>query len=326
MNKMKKKVLVCGSTGFIGRNIAETLAEMNEFDVTGTYFTSPPLTHPNIHSVYADLRDIHYVKEIMRNKDIIIQAAATTSGSKDIVTKPYIHVTDNAVMNSLIFRVAYDFNISHVIFFSCTVMYQSSENPIAESDFNASEDIHEKYFGIGWTKVYLEKICEFYSRLNQNKYTVIRHSNIYGPHDKYDLEHSHVFGATITKIMTSRNGKIDVWGDGSEKRDLLYISDLVYFVLLAIYKQKSTFELVNVGSGQFITVKELVLKIIQCSGKQIAVSYDLTRPNIPISIRLDISKAYRLFNWKPSIPLMDGIKKTLDWYTKENQYFKENYV
>ena len=54
-----------------------------------------------------------------------------------------------------------------------------------------------QYFGAGWTKVYIEKMCEFYSRIGDTKYTVMRHSNVFGPHDKFDLEKSHVFGATI---------------------------------------------------------------------------------------------------------------------------------
>ena len=67
---------------------------------------------------------------------------------------------------------------------------------------------------------------------------VIRHSNIYGPYDKYDLDKSHVFGATITKVMTNKNNRIEVWGKGTERRDFLYVDDLVDFISLAIKKQK----------------------------------------------------------------------------------------
>lgn len=312
---MKKKILVCGSTGFIGRNIAEALAKEGEFEVFGTYFSSPALEHPQITSIHVDLTNAEQVDRVVKDKDIIIQAAATTSGSKDIVTKPYIHVTDNAVMNSLIFRAAYENLVSRVVFFSCTVMYQSSETPLKEIDFKADEEIHPNYFGVGWTKVYIEKMCEFYSRLGQTKYTVIRHSNIYGPHDKYDLEHSHVFGATMTKVMTNRDGKIVVWGPGTEKRDLLYVGDLVKFVELAIEKQQTNYELVNVGYGQAITIKDLVYKIIECSGKEIAVEYDLFQPHIPTSLSLDISLAKKLFGWQPDTVLQEGIKKTMAWYT-----------
>jgi len=309
-----KKVLICGATGFIGRNMAEYLSGCNNLEVYGTYFCRPPLDHPNIRSLKVDLTNREQVNDAVKGMDIVIQAAATTSGSKDIVNSPFIHVTDNAVMNSLLFRAAYEQSVSHVIFFSCTVMYQSSDTPLKESDFNADEEMHPNYFGVGWTKVYLEKQCEFYSRLGRTKFTVIRHSNIYGPYDKYDFEHSHVFGATMTKVMKNEDGKIVVWGPGTEKRDLLYVGDLVEFVSLAIKKQKSDFELVNIGSGMVLSINDLVEEIISASEKRILVQHDLSQPNIPTSLHLDISKTERLFGWKPKVSLQEGIRKTMDWY------------
>ena len=153
--------------------------------------------------------------------------AAVTSGAKDIIERPYIHVTDNAIMNSLLLQSAFENNVSHFIFPSCTVMYQSSNRPLKETDFDANKGLVSHYFGVGWTKVYIEKMCEFFSRLGKTKYTVFRHSNVFGPYDKFDLEKSHVFGATLTKIMTLEE-KIVVWGDGTEKRDLIYVEDLIY--------------------------------------------------------------------------------------------------
>jgi len=311
---MKKKVLICGSTGFIGRNITEALAKCEDLEVYGTHFARPAIEHPNVSPVFADLTDTQQVNEIVCGMDIIIQAAATTSGSKDIVNTPYIHVTDNAVMNSLLFRAAYENSVSHVIFFSCTIMYQSSDIPVKESDFNANQEMHSKYFGAGWTKVFLEKQCEFYAQLGRSKFTVIRHSNIYGPYDKFDLERSHVFGATMTKVMTCKNGKIIVWGPGTEERDLLYVGDLVDFVEKAVDMQKSDFELVNVGYGRNISVNELVDKIIECSGRHLAVKHDMSKPHIPTSLSLDVSKASKIFNWKPTTSLKKGIKKTMEWY------------
>lgn len=315
----KKKILVCGATGFIGRNIAESFAKREEFEVYGTYFQSPALNNPKIRMIYADLTNKDDVNKVIKGKDIIIQAAATTSGVKDIVTKPYYHVTGNAIMNSLIFRAAYEYKVPQVIFFSCTVMYQSSESPVKETDFDANQEIHSKYFGVGWTKVYIEKMCEFYSRLGPTKYTVLRHSNIYGPYDKFDLERSHVFGATITKVMTTKDGKIIVWGTGEEERDLLYISDLVNFVEIAIDKQKSNFELYNVGSGSSISVSNLVKKVIEHLGKDIKIEYDLSKPSIKTKLCLDISRTKNSLGWSPRVSLDEGIRKTISWYRSNYQ-------
>jgi len=312
---MKKKTLICGATGFIGRNIAESLAKRDDFEVYGTYLNSKSLDNPRIKMIQVDLTNKDDINQIVKGMNLIIQAAATTSGAKDIVTKPYYHVTDNAVMNSLIFRSAYEHKVSHVVFFSCTVMYQSSDVPVKETDFDANQEIHQSYFGVGWTKVYIEKMCEFYSRLGCTKYTVIRHSNIYGPYDKFDLEKSHVFGATITKVMTAKDGsKIVVWGAGEEERELLYVSDLVNFVELAIDKQESKFELYNVGHGSSISVNNLVKKIIASSGKDLKIEYDLTKPNIKTKLCLDIAKAKNSLGWFSKISLDEGIQKTINWY------------
>lgn len=314
---MKRKILVCGATGFIGRNIAEFFANRDYFEVYATYLKSKPLNNPRVKIIQADLTNKNDVDRVIAGMDIVIQAAATTSGAKDIVTKPYYHVTDNALMNSLIFRAAYEYEVSRLIFFSCTVMYQSGDIPIKETDFDANKEIYPSYFGVGWTKVYIEKMCEFYSRIGTTKYTVIRHSNIYGPYDKFDLEKSHVFGATMTKVMTTQDGgKITVWGSGEEERDLLYISDLVDFVELAIDRQESKFELYNVGYESSISIKDLSRKIIACSDRDIKIEYDLSKPTIKTKLCLDITKAKNILGWSPRVSLDEGIRRTMDWHRK----------
>lgn len=308
------RVLICGVTGFIGRNIAERLADKKNLEVFGTYFRTKPdrlLLAKNINLIRKDLTNEPEVDEIVRGKDIIIQAAAVTSGSKDILTQPYIHVTDNIIMNSLIFRSAFRHKIKHVVFFSCSAMYPNQDLPVKETDFNGQ--ITDKYFGVGWTKVYLEKMCEFFSTISQTKYTAIRHSNIYGPYDKYDLEHSHVLGATITKVMNAKD-KIVVWGDGSEARDLLYVSDLVDFVEIILKNQKPQFELINIGHGSAIPIADLVKKVVQISDKEIEIKFDNSKPSIKFSLSINFDKAKKVYNWEPKISLDEGIKKTIDWY------------
>ena len=322
----KKKVLICGATGFIGRNIAETFVRRSDFEVYGTCFTSELPEIRGIRMLCADLTNRKDVHRVVKGMDIIIQAAATTSGAKEIVNKPYYHVTDNAVMNSLIFRAAYENRVSHVIFFSCTVMYKSSDVPVKEIDFDANKEIYPKYFGAAWTKVYVEKMCEFYSAIGPTKYTAIRHSNIYGPHDKFDLERSHVFGATMTKVMNARDGKIVVWGSGEEERDLLYVSDLTHFVELAIERQHTKYELLNAGSGKSISVANLVKKIIACSGQSIDIEYDRTGPTLKTSLCVDTSKARKVIGWRPKVSLDDGIKKTMAWYREKYRSSNEEVV
>jgi nucleoside-diphosphate-sugar epimerase len=312
-----RNILVCGATGFIGRNLAEALADRPEFEVFATHFRRPALDHPRIHPVSADLTDQAAVERVTRGMDVIIQAAATTSGARDILERPYIHVADNAVMNSLLLRAAFEHAVEQFVFFSCSVMYPSASAPIAEAAFDAGSGMHPSYFGVGWTKVYIEQMCEFYARLGRTRHTVIRHSNIFGPHDKFDLERSHVLGATIAKVMQSQGDAISVWGAGNEARDLLYIDDLVDFVALAIERQAAPFELVNIGSGVATPVRSLVEKIIAASGKKLRIDNDLSRPSIDTTLCLDTARAQAIFGWMPKITLEEGIRRTLTWYEKE---------
>lgn len=311
-----KNILICGATGFIGRNLVEYYSKNNKVYAVWNK-RKPNFNHPNVQWVKADLRNPKDIKHIFKNIDICLQFAATTTGAKDIISKPYIHVTDNVVMNSLLMREAFHQGLEHFIFPSCTIMYQKSESALKESDFNPADELQSFYYGAGHTKLYLEKMCKFYSDLSNTKYTVIRHSNMYGPHDKYDLEKSHMFGATVTKVMTSTDGKINVWGTGEEARDLLYVLDLVKFVDAALTKQSTPFELFNVGLGKATQVKEVVKKIISHSGKNLEMIHDLSKPTIPTSLFLDCTKAKKLLGWEPETNLDEGIIKTLKWY-KEN--------
>jgi len=193
-------------------------------------------------------------------------------------------------------------------------MYEPASTLVKENDFSADKKMHPSYFGAGWTKVYIEKMCEFFSGIRPTRYTAIRHSNIYGPHDKFDLECSHVFGASMTKVLHCTDGKITVWGDGSEERDLLYVSDLVDFVRLAIEKQDTPFRLLNVGYGSSVSISDLIHKIIEIAGKNIMLEYDKSGPTISTRLALDCTEAKRLFGWKPKVSLSEGIRKTMDWH------------
>tara|TARA_B110000008_G_C16619323_1_gene423813 strand:- start:157 stop:627 length:471 start_codon:yes stop_codon:yes gene_type:complete len=149
--------------------------------------------------------------------------------------------------------------------------------------------------------------------LSDTKFTIIRHSNIYGPHDKYDLDKSHVFGATITKVMRATD-TLEVWGSGKEIRDFLYADDLVDFIKTAIRKQKSQYEIYNCGSGEPITVKELCEKIIKLSGKDIKIQFNKAKPTIPFNMFLNTAKAKKELGWSPKTKIDNGVIKTLKWW------------
>jgi len=316
-----KRILICGATGFIGRNLLDFYCKNRKYKIRATHFKRPALSeYEDVEWVQCDLRDPQQVSNILKDVDIVMQFAATTTGAKDIVSKPYIHVTDNVIMNSYLLREAFEQGVEHFIFPSCTIMYQKSEKALKEGDYNPADEILPFYYGAGHTKIYLENMCKFYAGLGETKHTVIRHSNLYGPHDKYDLEKSHVTGATVTKVMTSQNGLVTVWGTGEEARDLLYVEDFISFVESAIDKQEDKYQLYNVGLGSGIKIKHLVEKVIQCSGRDLKIKHDLTKPTVPTSLFLNCQKAKKDLGWTPEHSLEEGLIKTVGWYRNEKLF------
>ncbi len=304
-----KKILICGATGFIGRNLLEHFKDNNNYTIRAVWNSPSDLTDfrsESIEWVRADLTKKEDVKKVMDGVDIVLQYAAISTSMKDAIEKPYIHVTDNVIINSLIFRYAYEFGVEQVVFPSCTVMYEPSDSPVEENDFNGVIDSENVYFGGGSTKVYLENMCKFYSDLGKTKFTTIRQSNIYGPYDKFDRKNGHFFSATIDKVINS-DKDIEVWGDGSEKKDLLYVKDLTNFIELVITKQESPFELINLSSGTSLTITDIVQTIISVFDKDLKIMYDLTKPSRKYGLQINSDKARKLFGWNPTYDLRSGI-------------------
>lgn len=310
----RRRVLVCGATGFIGRNLVEALSRRADLEVHAVRFTRPAYQVPHVTWHQADLRDATAVGPLVDGFDVVIQAAATTSGSGDIVARPYIHVTDNAVMNSLLLRACFDAKVGQFVFFSCSVMYQPRERPWREDEWDAAQEMHPNYFASGWTKLYIEKMCEFFSRQGVTRHTVIRHTNVFGPHDKFDLKRSHMFGASVTKAMTSTNGRVVVWGSGEEARDLLYVDDLVRFVELAMDRQRTAYEMLHASAGHAVQVKDVVARIVRASGRDLSIEHDLQGPTIRTSFALDSGRARQLLGWEPQVSFDDGVRRTVDWW------------
>ena len=307
------KIIICGATGFIGRNLLEFFnRDGNEIIAVFNKRKPFEIKSGNVKWIYADLRLPGSIKEYLEGTDVFLQFAATTSGAKDIFERPYIHVTDNAVINSYLLRECYESNVGHFIFPSCTVMLNSTDNQ-KEVDWDPSTSIYNNYFGIGHTKIYIEKMCNFYSTLGL-KTTVIRHSNAYGKYDKFDLYRSHVLGATITKVINAKeNQTLEVWGSGEARRDFIYVDDLVEMIDKSIKNQNNKFGLYNCGMGYSISINDLARKIINISGKKLTIKNKIDKPDIPTALSLNCEKAFSELSWKVKTNLEDGLKRTYKW-------------
>jgi GDP-L-fucose synthase len=315
------KILIFGVNGFLGKNALEYFRNKGH-SILGTYNKNlDKHTEKNgndfvlFHS--GDLTIKYNAENIIGEfqPDVILQFAAVTSGSKIITESPWVHVTDNVIMNSLIFKAAYQHKVKHVIFPSCTSMYTPNTTALSIED-EIINDVHPKYFGVAWTKLYLEKMCKFFACIKDNttKFSAIRHSNIYGCFDKFNREDSHMFPALITRIICApENSDVEVWGDGTETRDLLYSDDLFNFIEILINKQQNNFELINLGYGENYSINEIFELIALAVNKKVTMKHLLDKPTIGFNINLATFKA-QTFGWRPKNSLLEGLTKTIAWY------------
>jgi nucleoside-diphosphate-sugar epimerase len=318
---MKETMLICGADGFIGKTALEYFKD--RYNVTAVLFNkdvSPRGTTEGVEYVSADLRVESEVIDLfeMKRYDIVLQLAATTTGAKDVVERPYVHVTDNSVMNSWIFREAMRTKVGHLLFPSCTVMYQPKSHPQSESDWSPLDEIYPAYFGVGNMKVFCEKMCDFYSRIGETKFTAFRHSNVYGPRDKFDLDKCHVVPAFVNKVINA-DKVLEIWGKGNASRDIIYIDDLVDFIDKCIQNQESKYELYNCGAGKAYPILELAKTIMNLNDKELEFKFDLTKPDIPTTVILNCDKAKDELGWEPTTSVIEGLRRTSDWYKNNVQ-------
>lgn len=313
----RKKILICGASGFIGRNLFEHFEKLGDhYEVFGTYFKNPfRISNPRL--IPADLRDRDTALRATTNMDGVINAAALTAGSGAL--DPAEYIPSNNRINTNLVEAAYKNKVEQFVFLSCSILYPDRNPfPVRETDTDFAR-IHPQYRIWAYLKIFGEEMCRFYAGLGQTRFTVIRHSNIYGPHDKFDAR-GHVFAATIAKVMNGTKSEgVAVWGNGQEKRDFLHVSDLVRFVELALNygNRHNRYEVFNVGSGRAVTVKELVEKINSLSGRNLPVHYEVSKPTLDTDIILDTAKAKKIFGWQPEVSLDKGIQETIEWYKKK---------
>ncbi len=312
------RVVVLGATGFVGRNIAIHLAEDPAFNVVAVRNTRAEWAHPRVEWRQADLTREADVMRALDGADMVVHAAAATAGAAAHLADPLSMVVDNQVMNSRIFAAAHRLNVRHLLWYSCSIMYASKDRAQSEADFDPGAPLHKAYVGAGTTKVYFERMCAWYAGLGRTRFTVFRHSNVYGPYDKFDLGRSHMFGATLTKALTAQDGKIVLWGNGAEGRDLIHADDLARATKAAFLRQSVPYALYNIGSGQALPVIEIARRIVRGTGRDLTIETDPAKPSIPVTIALDCAKAKAELGWAPQVALDDGIARTIAWW-RENR-------
>ena len=312
MINTNSKILILGATGFVGRNLAERLYKEGYTNLRNHGFTRKLEGFGE--SVQGDLRDDKFVEEIMKGVDVVYHCAASTSNAVDTIYAPLLHVTPNVIINALTMEKAYKEGVKKFIFLSSSTIYpESGERAVCETD-NIYESIYKTYYPVGWMKRYAEVLCKMYSEIliNPMQTVIVRPANLYGPHDKYDLDKCHVTPASIIKVAT-RLDPIPVWGDGTEIRDLLYVEDFCEALQLIMEKEQQH-EIYNVGSNAGYSVNEVIGYLKEIEGLESPIDYVNNKaPMIPTRL-IDSFKVYDKLGWSAKTSIKEGLEKTLNWY------------
>lgn len=310
-----KKILVAGGAGFVGTNLVQKLLDLKS-RVRVADIKELQIQNKLIEYFQCDLTKKEDCARVVKGIDYVFMLAANTSGAQIIDRTPLVHVTPNLVMNSLMLEASYAAGIKKFLFHSSNIVYPVLDRPAKEDDMKYG-DLFPKYYFAGWMKQFSEVLCGMYGRIKNPMTTiVVRPANIYGPYDKFEWETAHVIPALIRKVV-ERHKPIEVWGDGNDIKDFIYVEDLVEGLLLSMEKIEN-FEPVNLASGRSCTIKQILETIIDADGYQDAqIIFDTLKPTMIPQRFLDVSKAKELLGFKAETSLQDGIKKTVDWYKKQ---------
>jgi len=317
------KILITGGSGLVGQNLTNKLVASGYTNLrVHLHSRDAREKHDTVEYVKGNLTEYSTCLEITKDVDVVIHAAASTSNAVDTVQDPLAHVTPNVAMNNFLIDSAYRNKVKKYIFISSNTVYPpKGDLPVEEGDF-LFDAPYPVYFPVGWMKRYAEVQCELYAKYLPNPMltVVVRPSNLFGPHDKYDFAKCHVTPATIRKVADQLN-PIPVWGDGGELRDLLYIDDFVEAVQLIIEKQES-YEVYNVGSNKVYSVNEVLDTMKSLVGNNNPVEYVKGKPSMIPVRKISSDKIKNQLGWQATTSLEEGLLKAYNWYLKHKSEFK----
>ncbi len=305
-----KKIYVAGHRGMVGSAIKRKLSSLGADNLILKSSTE------------LDLRNQAATNELFTREhpEVVVFCAARVGGIHANMTYPANFIYDNLAMATNTIHAAYENGCRRFLFLGSTCIYpREAPQPMPESCLLTSplEQTNEAY---AIAKIAGLKLCQYY----RQQYGVLFHSamptNLYGPGDNYHLENSHVMPALIRRLHEAKSQgleEVTIWGSGKPRREFLHVGDLADAVV-HLLKLDSPPDLVNIGTGQDISIQELAEMIAEVVGYRGIILNDPTKPDGTILKRTDISLINQT-GWRPRIGLREGLAQTYQDYLKECQ-------
>ena len=304
-----KRVVVTGGSGFLGRFVVRKLREENCHDV----FVP--------RSSEYDLREEDDVRRLFdtAQPQVIIHLAAVVGGIGANRMHPGQFFYDNAMMGLQMIEGARRHGVEKFVCIGTVCSYPKfTPVPFKEENiWNGYPEETNAPYGLA-KKMLLVQLESYRQEYGLHGIYLIP-VNLYGPRDNFDLETSHVIPALIRKCVEAKRAaapRLAVWGTGTATREFLYVEDAADGIVAGAEKYDAAAP-VNLGSGQEVSVRELVEMIQKMVGYKGEVAWDATKPDGQPRRSLDTSKARDLLGWQAKVSLQDGLKRTIEWYEKQ---------
>jgi GDP-L-fucose synthase len=264
-----------------------------------------------------DLRDESAVAKFFAEEKpaVVILAAAKVGGIKANNDFPVEFLLENLRIQNNVIRSAYEHGARKLLFLGSSCIYPKlAPQPIPETALlsGSLEPTNEAY---AIAKIAGIKLCQAYAREHGANFISVMPTNLYGPNDNFDLETSHVLAALLRKAHEAKRRKdseLIVWGSGKPRREFLHVDDLASACVLLLEQYDSP-EIINVGFGEDISIRELAELICDVIGFDGELTWDASKPDGTPRKLLDVTKL-RALGWKPSIRLRNGIAQTYEWF------------
>jgi len=306
MNK-DDKIYVAGHRGMVGSAIVRKLEDEGYTNIITR--TRSQLNLKNQIDTQKFFED--------ESPDYVFIAAAKVGGILANKDYPAEFIYENLQIQNNILHFSSIFGVKKLLFLGSSCIYPKfAKQPIKESELMSGylEPSNDSY---ATAKLAGIKMCQSYNKQYGTKYITAMPTNLYGRNDNYNLETSHVFPALIRKIHESKidnKSNIEIWGTGTPKREFLYVDDVAdaCHFLMQNYEES---DIINIGTGEDVTINELVQTMKKIVGYEGDIIYDTSKPDGTPRKLLDVSKLHNL-GWKHKYSLEEGIKLTYDSYLR----------
>jgi GDP-L-fucose synthase len=304
-----RRVIVTGGAGFLGVPVCRSLETYDPAEI----FVPRSATY--------DLRDRGAVRRLLRDAkpDVIVHLAAVVGGIGANRANPGRYFYENAIMGIQLMEEARLEGVEKFVSLG-TICSYPKHTPIPfkeENLWNGYPEETNAPYGLA-KKMLLVQAQAYRQQYGFNAVTLLP-VNLYGPRDNFDLESSHVIPALIRKVIEARDsgrGSIEVWGTGTASREFLFVRDAAEAIALATERYNGP-EPVNIGSGQEITIRDLVELICDLCAFKGVVRWDPSRPDGQPRRCLDTSRALHCFGFQATTGFREGLAETIAWYEKK---------